>query len=67
MKIMEFVRWLKQQGCDVKPAGNGSHHKVFRENRQSVVSVKRGELPKGTMYKILKDLELTEIFRDEDS
>lgn len=66
MKIMEFLRWLKRHGCEVKPSGNGSHHKVFKGEKQSVLSVKRGELPKGTLYKILKDLELTEHFRDKE-
>lgn len=40
--------------------GRGSHVKVRLNGRRTVISVHRGDLPKGTFGKIKKDLGLTD-------
>jgi len=54
----EFKRWLEKQGCTFGTQ-KGSHLKVYREGRQTVLPIHpKKELKTGTMNGIRKALGL---------
>jgi len=57
MKTREFKRWLTKQGAVFEP-GKGGHLKVFLNGRRSVLPMHSGEIKKGTMEAIKKQLGL---------
>jgi mRNA interferase HicA len=59
MKSREFKKWLAQQGATFEP-GKGGHLKVFLNGRRSVLPMASGELKKGTVEGIKKQLGLKE-------
>lgn len=58
MKDTDLIKWLRSLGAEIKPAGSGSHHKIFLNGRQSVISVKRKDIPLGTLKAIVKQLNI---------
>jgi mRNA interferase HicA len=53
MKTSEFLRWLREQGVRIGRQGKGSHLKVYRQDRSSIVPMHRSkELGKGLVEKI---------------
>ena len=53
----ELKRWLTAEGATFTP-GKGSHLKVLLNGRKTVMPVHNGDLPKGTLEGIKKDLGL---------
>lgn len=56
MKQKEFVRWLAEQGATFKEGG--SHLKVYLNGRQTTIPRHAGELKKGTVEAIKRQLNL---------
>jgi mRNA interferase HicA len=54
----EFKRWLEQQGASFEQGGRGSHLKVFLNGKQSVLPMHNGDMKKGTLEGIKKQLGL---------
>jgi len=50
-------RWLQKQGATFEP-GKGGHLKVHLNGRRSVLAMHSGEMPKGTVDAIKKQLGL---------
>jgi mRNA interferase HicA len=57
MTCAEFKRWLAKQGCTFAP-GKGSHLKVYFGKNHSVIPMHSGEIKKGTVEGIKKQLGL---------
>jgi len=58
MTYNEFKRWLEKRDCTFAP-GKGSHHKVYRGDRLSVLPMHgKKEIKKGLMERIKRDLGL---------
>jgi mRNA interferase HicA len=53
----QFRKWLAGQGAAFKP-GKGGHVKVYLNGRRSVLPMSSGDLKKGTVEAILKQLGL---------
>lgn len=60
MKYNEFLRWLKQQGAEIKSHRSGSSHmKVVLKGKKTIFpSHGSKEIGKGLVEKIKKDLGL---------
>jgi mRNA interferase HicA len=59
MNSRQFQKWLAARGCTFEP-GKGGHQKVFRDGRRSVLPMHSGEMKKGTMEAIKKQLGIKE-------
>ena len=60
MTSRELLRKLRHLGVTVDPSrGKGGHVQVVREGRKSIVPTGSGEIRRGTMMRILRDLDLT--------
>ncbi len=59
MNANQFKRWLAQQGATFQP-GKGGHLKVSLKGRHAVLPMGSGELKKGTLAAIKKQLGLKE-------
>jgi mRNA interferase HicA len=57
VKAAEFKRWLAAKGATFEP-GKGSHLKVFLNGRRSVLPMHSGEIKKGLLEGIKKQLAL---------
>jgi mRNA interferase HicA len=57
MKTRQFKKWLQGQGATFE-SGHGGHLKVTLDGRRSVLPMHSGELKKGTMEAIKKQLGL---------
>jgi len=57
VKAREFKRWLRRQGASFSP-GKGGHLKVTLNGRASVLPMHSGELKKGTVEAIKRQLNL---------
>ncbi|MBF0136073.1 MAG: type II toxin-antitoxin system HicA family toxin [Magnetococcales bacterium] len=57
MNSNEFKRWLAQQGATFVP-GKGGHVRIFLNGRVSVLPMHSGDLKKGTVAGIKKQLGL---------
>jgi mRNA interferase HicA len=57
MKAREFKRWLERQGATFEP-GKGGHLRVTLGGRNSVLPMHSGELKKGLVEGIKKQLGL---------
>jgi len=57
VKAREFKRWLGQQGASFRP-GKGGHLKVTLNGRAAVLPMHSGELKKGTVEAIKRQLNL---------
>jgi predicted RNA binding protein YcfA (HicA-like mRNA interferase family) len=61
MTSRELLRKLRRLGVTIDPGrGKGSHVLVERNGRKSIVPTDSGDLRRGTLLRILRDLELRE-------
>jgi predicted RNA binding protein YcfA (HicA-like mRNA interferase family) len=59
MTSRELLRKLRRAGVSVDPGrGKGGHVQVMRDGRKSIVPTGSGEVRRGTLMRILRDLEL---------
>jgi predicted RNA binding protein YcfA (HicA-like mRNA interferase family) len=59
MTSRELLRKLRRHGVTIDPGrGKGGHVMVARNGRKSIVSTGSGEVRRGTLLRILRDLEL---------
>jgi predicted RNA binding protein YcfA (HicA-like mRNA interferase family) len=59
MTSRELLRKLRRLGVTVDPGrGKGGHVRVERDGRRSIVPTGSGEVRRGTLLRILRDLEL---------
>ena len=60
MTSRELLRKLRHLGVAVDPSrGKGGHVQVTRSARKSIVPTGSGEIRRGTLMRILRDLDLT--------
>ncbi len=59
MSSKQFKKWLASQGATFEP-GKGGHLKVTLNGKRSVLPMSSGDLKKGTMEGIKKQLGLKE-------
>ncbi len=59
MNSKQFKKWLASQGATFEP-GKGGHLKVTLNGKRSVLPMSSGDLKKGTMEGIKKQLGLKE-------
>ena len=57
MNSNQFKKWLAERGATFTP-GKGGHLKVELNGKRSVLSMHSGELKKGTVEGIKKQLDL---------
>lgn len=57
MNSKQFKRWLTKQGATFKP-GKGGHLRVELNGKRSVLPMSSGEMKKGTVEAIKKQLGL---------
>jgi mRNA interferase HicA len=55
MNSKQFKKWLSERGCTFTP-GKGGHLKVMRNGKRSVLPMHSGELKKGLVEGIRKQL-----------
>ena len=59
MTSRELLRKLRHHGVTVDPGrGKGGHVRVERDGRISIIPTGSGDLRRGTLLRILRDLEL---------
>ena len=59
MTSRELLRKLRRVGVTIDPGrGKGGHVLVMRNGRRSIVPTGSGEVRRGTLMRILRDLEL---------
>lgn len=59
MTSRELLRKLRRLGVTIDPGrGKGGHVLVTRDGRRSIVPTGSGEVRRGTLRRILRDLEL---------
>lgn len=59
MTSRELLRKLRRVGVTVDPGrGKGGHVQVMRDGRKSIVPTGGGDLRRGTLLRILRDLEV---------
>ena len=60
MTSRELLRKLRRLGTTVDPArGKGGHVQIELRGRKSIVPTGSGEIRRGTLFAILRDLRLT--------
>lgn len=61
MTYQQLARKLRALGCELKRQSKGSHEIWFNPEKRVSVVVPRhsGDIPKGTLHAILKQLDIT--------